>query len=432
MHTFRRCMVQNPTATLFDGSTDSISWSPSLGVFPNVDLMLETNSRWLRMWAFWSMLQPRPPDASNPDRAHNIGLSGPAGPETRGQNPEQHFNRIRQQIEFIRTHPNPQISSLRIILTAIEFPWWTNGQNWGTGLAGSRSFAFPDDLSPTSPWAEWIGWLFRNFSRQGALRVDAIEIVNEPNAQCRPQASTRGNAACWTSQMFSSALAQRAAKSRDLGMAETAMPALMGPGTADIFKPERPDLQSDYSTFTNNLISQLVAARFTAPPSFVWTHHNYNDVEYDLGIGSTAPSGAADECPPLNRASHAQGLLTYRWSGGPYGDIAAPYVFITEGGCRRKADWMMRWSLSSTNPQNSTQVDAKQGDLVGRNLARMQNEEDGKGIGMVSTYTFNAATGSPQNDSAIRNAVSGTTPGRKREPAYTRWTQAPSHPNLYD
>jgi hypothetical protein len=196
--------------------------------------------------------------------------------------------------------------------------------------------------------------------------------------------------------------------------------------------PHDTDTQTTYLTFNNALLGALKALQFTAPLDFIWSHHNYNDTSYDLGVGSTDPApDNAKKAAPKNRARHARTLLVGRWSGGPYGDLNAPYLFITEGGVHRTTKWAQAWSLANT----ASAWDSKHSELMQKMLARMQNESDGKGIGMVAQFLFYTAH---NYDSGIcdprttdtEQALPSANDGAKRQPAFDNWAAAPSYRNV--
>jgi hypothetical protein len=206
----------------------------------------------------------------------------------------------------------------------------------------------------------------------------------------------------------------------------------MAPSTDDYFVDESatPPVndsaqRTSYATFTNNLAALLQASAFSAPRDMIWSHHNYNDESFDFGADTTYP-GLSFECPGLNRAHLVHDYITGRWTGGPYGEPEAPYVFITEGGVVRSRLWKQRW-FANENYNDATGMNNKHGELVQRTLNRMQGETDGRGIGMVAQF-LNWTD--PNLDSGIRNA--GDPSGARRQPAYDNWSNATSHPRWGD
>ncbi len=163
----------------------------------------------------------------------------------------------------------------------------------------------------------------------------------------------------------------------------------------------------------------------------IWTHHNYNDVGFDLGPNTSLPQKYKDQndgaqCVNFNRAGLVQDLITGRWTGGPYGDTEVPYVFITEGGVVRGPDWRRAWFDNPTF-SDATRQNAQHGECMRRSLERMQGDAEGQGIGMVAQFLNWTTAG---YDSGIREANHPT--GARRQPAYDTWSAAPSHPNWGD
>jgi hypothetical protein len=444
LHTFRRIHVFGQAGTGFPGSAQDVRTAG------NVGFLKDSRAGWIKLWASWAILQPRA--ASDP-----IG-TGPALPP-KNQDPATHLQAIDDQITFIRTHPDPAISRLKIILSLRECPLWAT-VNFRASVAntpyehkGSNEIylAFPDKYDVSSPWAAYVGWVVDRYTRTAAnpnRYVDGIDIINEPNTECWPQQSgskVNGqfvgtpNSHCIVAQMFGSAVVRREAAVGNLGQSTQVLlkPLLLGPGTADFYlvdddgTPHDTDTQTTYLTFNNNLLALLHALRFTAPIDFIWSHHNYNDTSYDLGVGTTdPPTDHAKRAPHVNRAQHARRLLVGRWSGGPYGDLNAPYLFITEGGVHRNPKWAAVWSLANTN----TAWNAKHGELMLSMLRRMQNESDGKGIGMVSQFLFytdhNYDSGICDPRPTDIDALPSPSDGAKRQPAFDYWAGAPSYGNV--
>jgi hypothetical protein len=449
LHTFRRMHVFNHKGTAFPGTDQDVRWNDGLPD-GNTALLEATRVGWIKIWANWAILQPNA--ASDP-----IG-QGPAG-GGKMQLPADHLAAIDNQITFIRTHARPAISKLKIILQLREFPLWSNAgrrkafENSDVEHTGPDAsyLAFPDQVDVSSPWAAYIGFLVDRYTRTAAnptRYVDGIEIVNEPNLECWPQVTGQKvqgkivgtpSAHCFTAQMFGSALVRRDAAVGNLGQSTQVLlkPLLLGPGSSDYFQldsggdPQDTQKKTTYETFNNLLLVLLQALRFTAPLDFIWTHHNYNDASFDLGVDTTDPTtDHVKRASKVNRAQHARRLLIGRWSGGPYGDLNVPYLFITEGGVHRATDWASVWSLQNTN----SAWNGKHGELMQRMLSRMQNESDGKGIGMVSQYHFYT---DPSFDAGLCDPRAGNNAappspndGARREPAFGNWSNATSYPNV--
>src|SRR3954452_16770583 len=109
----------------------------------------------------------------------------------------------------------------------------------------SLTYRLPDDLSPSGAWGRWIAWLLDRY----AGRIDALEIVNEPNLQLWPQRDAAGaltiDAAVATMMQTPAALASRQKRA----------PLLVAPATGDPVGDSR--LRTGYDTFTRALLDRL-------------------------------------------------------------------------------------------------------------------------------------------------------------------------------
>jgi hypothetical protein len=469
LHTFRRVHSFGPSSAHSPGNAEDVRYRSGLSD-SNVEMLKETNVGFVRLWVWWSLLQPH---LGFDPGTENV-TSWPYDNDARRRcQPGTHRQSLDDQLSFIKGHSDPEISNLKVILAVWRFPSWVN-QTTITGASessrhyeglvnpglgpnpapqpgdGSRiradNFAFPDAQDVNSHWAGFIYWLTRRYTKTtgNATRwADAIELVNEPNSQCWPQGVPAGGPSdpggatshCMVSNIMAAAVVRREQAMADLANAGTPVqvkPILMAPSTDDYYVDESrtPPVndsaqQTSYATFTNNLAALLTASAFSAPLDMIWSHHNYNDESFDYGLDTSYP-GQSFECPTLNRAHLVHDYITGRWTGGPYGEPEAPYVFITEGGVVRSRLWKQRW-FGDENYNDATGMNNKHGELVQRTLNRMQGENDGRGIGMVAQF-LNWTD--PNLDSGIRNA--GDPSGARRQPAYDNWSNATSHPRWRD
>jgi hypothetical protein len=252
----------------------------------NRNRFVDTGTPWVRLWADWPRVQPladRPPDLSRLDA--DVALAKADG--------------------------------MRVMITAWRFAPWA---------AGPGTFTPPRDLSPSSAWGRWIELLIARY----AGKLDALEIVNEPNFQLAPQRGIESAVA--TMMETASAIAAR----------HRGAPLLVGPATADV---------DGYAVFTRALLDRLDERGFQPGPRFAWSHHNYTDVEEDR-------AGAA------NGVARVRALLSGRWSDVP--------LLITESGARvDKAGGLL-----------------EQADLLERSARRMLLGPEGEGVAMVCQYLF--------------------------------------------
>ena len=312
----------------------------------------ETGTPWVRMWADWPRLQPEP------DRAPHAGSAAHV------------VAALDAQIDRARA------DGRKVMLTAWRFPRWANGTA-DLDEGGDRRHRLADrlrpggdpadrkeleyglarDLSPAGAWGRWIDYLL---GRWGG-RIDALEIVNEPNLQLWPQRDAAGgltiDAAVATMMQTALTLASRR---RDA-------PLLVGPATGDPSGDSR--LRTGFDTFTTALLDRLAERGFRPGARFAWSHHNYTDVESDLA--------GAD-----NRVARVRAMLSGRWAGWPHADPGAPGVLVTESGAR-PAVVAERFGL--TDP---AQALLGQAEVIRRALWRLAVGPEGAGVGLVCQYLF--------------------------------------------
>ena len=156
--------------------------------------------------------------------------------------------------------------------------------------------------------------------RYGAYgRGLVLEIMNEPNGQLWPQQGLSATADPYGPGELTagSHVAEMIATARVLS-AERGHPIqLAAPALSDRARPgDR--LFTPLETAVPATLRRLEGIGFPPTPSFIWTHHNYSDIEHEL--------------PSPTRAEHVRELLRGRWRGrGGPGD---PRVWLTEGGAR--------------------------------------------------------------------------------------------------
>lgn len=335
----------------------------------------QTNTPWVRFWADWPVIQPEA------DRAPDAGSGASA------------LARLDAGIAAAAA------DGRRTVLTAWRFPRWANGTGAltpqedaafelgdrvepGTDPAHRKDLTYklPDDLSPDSAWGGWIDFLLTRYGD----KLDALELLNEPNLQLWPQVGVADAVA----RMFVSA---QTVASRHVGG-----PLLVGPATADP-TGESP-LRTGYDTFTRALLDALEARGFSPGPGFAWSHHSYADLEGALAA-------------PDNRTAQVRKLLVGRWAGWPVGDPAEPGLLITETGAR-----LDRIAALYGLPGHAAAAQ-KQAELIDRYWRLMQYGPEGAGVGMVCQYLFvtdmNYDSGLCELDGTPR-------------PAYRTWARLPA------
>jgi hypothetical protein len=400
----RRAVALGPAGTIYPGSTQDLRNG-------NRGFLLDTRTRWVRLWADWPTLAPT---RAGYDAARLASLDA----------------QIAQA----------QRDGVKVILTLYRFPTWANGVDAMTPdqlaatmpdrraagdpdtKAKSALFHPPEDVSATGDWGSFVAMLLARYSRNSLQRpnasaiVDVLELVNEPNLQWWPQQAPNAAdpyASSGAGGITAPAVAARMfASGQQLTAPYGGEPVLSGPGLADQSDTGR--LKTGYASFVNRLLDGLGAAGFAAGPRFVFTHHNYTDVTYDQGRGSTSPDAATQSTRQTNRAADVRRRLVGRWAGWPAGDAANPQLFLTEGGVTL-GNIASKWGLTTASAQR-----AKQADLLQRSWNRMSAGPDSAGIAMVSQYLFYT---DPNYDDGLNDTFE--TGGAKR-PAYATWRSLPS------
>jgi hypothetical protein len=398
----RRMVVLGPIGTISPGSSHDYRQNG------NRQFFAQTGTRWVRMWADWPTLMP---DASGFDPVIVRSLD--------------------EQIALARR------DGLRIVLTLYRFPTWANGTDALTPDELTRSmpdrassptatnpkslmFRYPADVSAGSAWGDFVDRIASRYSAGNPARasldatIDVLEIANEPNLQWWPQQgpSTTGDPFGPGDVVVHDALVRMFATAQTIVARYGNEPMLGGPAMADSVGDTR--LRTGYGTLSDRLLPALRAARFTAGARFVWTHHNYTDVTFDQGPGTTAPD-AATAARTLNFAADMRRrLVAGGWAGWPAGDPADPWIMLTEGGVTLQSA-RTRWGITDATAQR-----AKQAQLIRRAWDRMASTPDGAGIAVASNYLWYT---DPNFDSGLCDALAA---GGATRPAFTTWAGLPS------
>lgn len=363
-----------------------------------------TDTPWVRLWAWWPSLQAS------------------AG-ETLGQNPK--WAQLDAQIQAANQ------AGTSVLLCAFGCPEWAALlPNSSAPTANRHNKCVPAVTGTNGPWGRFLGHLMDRYGPQSAWRagtVDILEVCNEPNYEMWPQKDANGSRTmhCAIADMMMSAKALRDSKGWNT-------PMLLGPATADVAGTNA--TQVDYLTFTQDLISVLNASQFAPGSAFGWSHHNYNDVERDLGPNSTGPSGTGYEDRLKNRATSVRDAIAGKWAGFPYGSSASSEVFLTEGGARLpKIQTYYGTGGNTTYYGTATYLRNKQSDLLNRALARLSSDgPNGARIGMFTWFLFvsdrNYDCGlrnSEFDDPMMHDVDTPFHPALAARPAYTRWSTMP-------
>jgi hypothetical protein len=202
---------------------------------------------------------------------------------------------------------------------------WDNWHNYGIAPPSAKSLLYkmPLDLSSAGPWGRWIDWLYRRYlgnNRYGA-KIAALEILNEPNGyQLWPQQTEVGSSVIADNfartNSYQVPIAQLMQTADSISASYGRGILLVGPAAADT--PSNSRLLTPFDVFTRKVLNALESRGFTGNDRFVWSQHNYWDVEVPLATGARSITTAT--------------LLQNRWHG--LSEPAGPIVFLTEGGYR--------------------------------------------------------------------------------------------------
>ena len=315
----RRCVSLGANGVINPGSTQDYR---SCRHF-----LLDTGTKWVRIWADWPSLQPEA------DRAPDRGSGA------------WRLRALDDQIAQARS------DGIGVILTAYRFPTWANGT---AGLADGlyafedRRFKLPTHVGLGSDWARWIEFLIERYGES----IAALELVNEPNQQVWPLYAPSGELTIHrvVAQMFQTA--------QSIAAAHEPAPLLLGPTTSDTTSRSR--LAVPFHTFTRALLDELDRIGFQPGRRFAWAHHNYSDVEHDRSSGAVM----------------VRELLHGRWAGWPNADASSPAILIPEGGARL---------TKIANLYPTANPEELQAQLIQRNWNRMSNQP---GVAMLGQYLF--------------------------------------------
>jgi hypothetical protein len=402
----RRLVVLGPNGTITPGSSQDYRQAGNRTFFA------ETGTRWARMWADWFTLMP-----------------------ARGQFDPARLQSLDEQIALARR------DGLRLILTLYRFPLWANGtenltpeqvdatlpdriaQGGNPAQAKALNFRYPEDVAPDSDWGQFVDFIAGRYSRGNPGRpsldatIDVLEICNEPNLQWWPQQGSSNDPANRFGPgdvIVQNVVARMFASAQTIVNRYGGEPVLGGPGVADFLEVTR--LRTGYRRFADLLLAALTAAGFEPGPRFTWTHHNYSDVTFDQGPGSTSPDTLGLDRTVNYAAEMRARLRTAGWAGWPAADPADPWIMLTEGGVTiQSIRNAQRWNIADAAAQR-----AKQAELLRRSWDRMTSPTDGAGIAVAGQYLWYT---DPNFDSGLCDTLE--TGGAVR-PAYSAWGGLPS------
>jgi hypothetical protein len=290
----------------------------------NLDLVLATGAPWVRIWIRWDKAQPLPtsqlPLSALGDPANDApGCGTGCG--------FRYVHSIDAQVAQARA------AGLGVILATWQFPRWANGTagkppEWAREDRGSpvtpverlkaMEHRIPlGQLGPDAHFGRWIDWLVTRYGGHGRKLV--LEIMNEPNHQLWPQqaASTTGDVYGSGPRVIGAHVAEMISTACIVSAAHGHPVRLAGPALSDRDGPDS-RLMTSTGTIVPEILAGLESLSFPSTPSFVWTHHNYTDVE----AGTPSPSGV----------ERLRDGLRGGWRGR--GGRSDPRIWLTEGGAR--------------------------------------------------------------------------------------------------
>jgi hypothetical protein len=382
----RKLVDIGPGGVIDPGSAQDLRAAGNLGYYA------DTDTGWIRMWADWPSLQP------DPDLA-------PGDPRSPGA---RRLHALDEQIALARAH------GLRVVLMPYRFPTWANGtaalsarkdsdeeiafrreermseREWRRYERAGRDarvhsprrraleYLLPDD--PYGPAGAWAGFFAFLYDRYGG-RVDAFELVNEPNLQLWPQRGVPRE------------IARLLATAQGISASHAHSTLMLAPSLSDDEAPSN-RLYTRYDEFIPALLDELASIGYIPHSRQAWSHHNYTDVERRRTRTGT---------------QRIRGLLAGRWAG--YAEGAAPTVFITEGGARLSR-------MAALYPdEDARRAQAK----CVRDAWALHLREDGAGAGvaMHAQYLLHA---DPNFDCGLLDPY----PSTVKRPAYAAWKAFPA------
>jgi hypothetical protein len=282
----------------------------------NREYVRDSDTTWVKLWVSWAHLQEELQPAARAESWAQLNAA-PAG--------ERALERLDRQLRAVNDDAAARPGGLGAIVCVYQdFPTWSSVPAFGDPARAGKPLnaKLPADLSPTGPWAWFIGHLCARYGPRGprtgapgpadapngpalgnplGARADFIEIVNEPNYLLWPQAGIHERVA----EMMRTATAISA---------ELGGPGILAPATSDFPDfPHEAAGATDWRTFTSRLLEAL--PDFSPRVPTAWSAHNYLDVRDEVAREDS-------------RARRTVELLrAFNWRGG--GDRR---LWLTEGG----------------------------------------------------------------------------------------------------
>lgn len=404
----------------------------------NLSFLKNTRTPWVRLFVAWNLWWPDPPG------------QGPSKVPYPAPTPFQpQIDDLNRNIMMARQ------AKKKVILTTIGFPHWVNRTSGPRDSFNSDNFVFPRDgalfipfLGAKPPngksflpedlmYSRWaFDLMFRYHPNNPAnygVSIDAFEVVNEANAQAKPNGHSTNHR--------STALIMATAQSAKNYLNNVMFPhgprmRCLGPATADVN-------YRAWHSFTRDLIGDLStpiamgSRRYNfnrKDGDFGWSHHNYRDVEQigrTIGAAGRALESAAGTTAPSFYGPITQGvrrLLRDKWFG--WGQEAHPRIWLTEGGAKLEKMPAFPRERDPNHPGAKRQQAISVG-AAAEALKRKARGQPGEGVEMFTQFLFYDQPPSARFSSGLCNPyatdpVTGApteTSDQEQRPAYDAWTK---------
>jgi hypothetical protein len=275
----------------------------------------DSRTGWVKLWVSWYDLQQGYAATSRNGSWNNLTGSSVGS---------AHLRRLDGQIRAAND------DGVRVVVTVYQaYPTWASGATGQDPLsAKGAERKLPSNLTTNGPWAWFIGYLSARYNgaynatgphkpvkketssayygNSQRSRVDALEVVNEPNTLFWPMDNIVGA----TATMMRTAATVSSQWGRQ---------TIVGPATSDSPDPgaARAGVSMDWQAFTAQLVTAL--AGWQPQVTVRWSQHNYKDVKYE-------------DPAATSRAKQTVDLI----AGAGW---AAQQLWLTEGGYNLGSAW---------------------------------------------------------------------------------------------
>ena len=304
------------------GSINHAGDGEDLTAHGNLAAVQATGARWVRLWIRWDKAQLYPPGfvpTSALDSPLNDYPSCGTGCGFR------YIEAMDAQVAAARA------AGLNVVLATWHYPRWSNGTarvpaDWAREDRGEATdpverlkpleWRLPlGQLGPQQHYGRWLDWLLGRYGRYG--RGLALEIMNEPNHQLWPQQAPSASSDPYGAGELTldDHVAEMMNTARSVSAAHGHPILIAGPGLSDRSGDDT-RLMTGYDSAVRGILAKLTEGDWGE--SFVWSHHNYADIEHDVARPT--------------RAELVRSRLVGRWRGR--GAPHDPAIWLTEGGAR--------------------------------------------------------------------------------------------------